>query len=90
MDPVDPTEQGPFGIELELEPDTRVFNIRGRASAAMLLFFLMDGSKGSLIEKLRNEAQFDTMLISYNMNLKEGDPFPTINELAESFEEDSE
>jgi len=86
MDPVDPTEQGPFGIQLELEPDTRVFNITGRASAAMLLFFLMDGSPGSLIEKLRNEAQFDTMLISYNMG--ETEIFPTINELAESFEEE--
>ena len=43
---------GPFGVQLELEPDTRVFNITGRASAAMLLFLLMDASPGSLIAKL--------------------------------------
>ena len=30
----------PFGVTLELEPDTRVFNLHGRASASMLLFFL--------------------------------------------------
>ena len=77
---------GPFGVQLEREPDTRVFNITGRASAAMLLFLLMDASPGSLIAKLKIEAQFDTMLISYNMG--EAETFPTINELAESFEEE--
>ena len=71
---------GPFGVQLELEADTRVFNITGRASAAMLLFFLMDASEGSLIAKLKNEAQFDTMLISYNMD--SGEPFPTLEEIA--------
>ena len=77
---------GPFGVQLELEPDTRVFNVTGRASAAMLLFLLMDTSPGSLISKLKNEAQFDTMIISYNMG--EAGTFPTINELSESFEEE--
>ena len=77
---------GPFGVQLELEADTRVFNITGRASAAMLLFFLMDASEGSLIAKLKNEAQFDTMLISYNMD--SGEPFPTLEEIAKSLEDD--
>ena len=77
---------GPFGVQLELEPDTRVFNITGRASAAMLLFFLMDASEGSLIAKLKNEAQFDTMLISYNMD--SGEPFPTLEEIAKNVEDD--
>jgi len=77
---------GPFGVQLELEADTRVFNITGRASAAMLLFFLMDASEGSLIAKLKNEAQFDTMLISYNMD--SGEPFPTLEEIAKSVEDD--
>ncbi len=76
---------GPFGVQLELEADTRVFNITGRASAAMLLFFLMDASPGSLIAKLRNEAQFDTMLISYNMG--PGEQFPTMDEILENIEE---
>ena len=77
---------GPFGVQLELEPDTRVFNITGRASAAMLLFFLMDASPGSLIAKLKNEAQFDTMLIGYNMRADE--PFPTLGEIAKNVEDD--
>lgn len=77
---------GPFGVQLELEADTRVFNITGRASAAMLLFFLMDASEGSLIAKLKNEAQFDTMLISYNMD--PGEPFPTLEEIAKNVEDD--
>ena len=77
---------GPFGVQLELEPDTRVFNITGRASAAMLLFFLMDASEGSLIAKLKNEAQFDTMLISYNMD--SGEQFPTLEEIAKNVEDD--
>ena len=77
---------GPFGVQLELEADTRVFNITGRASAAMLLFFLMDASEGSLIAKLKNEAQFDTMLISYNMD--SGEPFPTLEEIAKNDEDD--
>ena len=77
---------GPFGVQLELEPETRVFNITGRASAAMLLFFLMDASPGSLIAKLRNEAQFDTMLIGYNMGADE--PFPTLEEIAQNTEDD--
>ena len=77
---------GPFGVQLELEADTRVFNLTGRASAAMLLFFLMDASEGSLIAKLKNEAQFDTMLISYNMD--SGEPFPTLEEIAKNVEDD--
>ena len=77
---------GPFGVQLELEAATRVFNITGRASAAMLLFFLMDASEGSLIAKLKNEAQFDTMLISYNMD--SGEPFPTLEEIAKNVEDD--
>ena len=77
---------GPFGVQLELESNTRVFNITGRASAAMLLFFLMDASEGSLIAKLKNEAQFDTMLISYNMD--SGEPFPTLEEIAKNVEDD--
>ena len=77
---------GPFGVQLELEADTRVFNITGRASAAMLLFFLMDASEGSLIAKLKNEAQFDTMLISYNMD--SGEPFPTLEEIAKNVDDD--
>ena len=76
---------GPFGVQLEREPDTRVFNITGRASAAMLLFFLMDASPGSLIAKLRNEAQFDTMLLGYNMGADEA--FPTLEGIVESIEE---
>ena len=77
---------GPFGVQLELEADTRVFNITGRASAAMLLVFLMDASEGSLIAKLKNDAQFDTMLISYNMD--SGEPFPTLEEIAKNVEDD--
>ena len=77
---------GPFGVQLELEADTRVFNITGRASAAMLLFFLMDAYEGSLIAKLKNDAQFDTMLISYNMD--SGEPFPTLEEIAKNVEDD--
>ena len=77
---------GPFGVQLELEADTRVFNITGRASAAMLLFFLMDASPGGLIHKLKNEAQFDTMLIGYNMN--DDEQSPTLEEIANNVEDD--
>mgnify|MGYP006078805399 CR=1 FL=1 len=77
---------GPFGVQLELEPDTRVFNITGRASAAMLLFFLMDASPGGLIAKLKNEAQFDTMLIGYNMGADEH--FPALGEIATNLEDE--
>ena len=77
---------GPFGVQLEREPDTRVFNITGRASAAMLLFLLMDASPGSLIAKLKIEAQFDTMLISYNMG--PGEEFPTLEEIAKNLEDE--
>jgi hypothetical protein len=77
---------GPFGVQLELEPETRVFNLSGRASAAMLLFFLMDASPGGLISKLKNEAQFDTMLIGYNMS--EDEPFPTLEEIAKTLEDE--
>ena len=77
---------GPIGMQLEREPDTRVFNITGRASAAMLLFLLMDASPGSLIAKLKIEAQFDTMLISYNMG--PGEEFPTLEEIAKNLEDE--
>lgn len=80
--------EGPFGVQLELESETRVFNITGRASAAMLLFFLMDASPGSLIAKLRNEAQFDTMLLSYNMGGDEA--FPTVEGILENLEGDDD
>ena len=77
---------GPFGVQLEREPDTRVFNITGRASAAMFLFLLMEASPGSLIAKLKIEAQFDTMLISYNMG--SGEEFPTLEEIAKNLEDE--
>ena len=61
----------PFGITLELEPDTRVFNLHGRAPASMLLFFLMDASEGGLLNKLQEEVSFDNLLTGYHTNGKE-------------------
>lgn len=51
--------QEEWGVFLDLDPDTRVWDLRARGNAAMLLFILMDVSPLSLISKLIDESKFD-------------------------------
>ena len=51
--------QEEWGVFLDLDPDTRVWDLRARVNAAMLLFILMDVSPVSLISKLIDESKFD-------------------------------
>jgi|TARA_R110002020_G_scaffold39307_2_gene117057 hypothetical protein len=51
--------QEEWGVFLDLDPDTRVWDLRARGNAAMLLFILMDVSPVSLISKLIDESKFD-------------------------------
>ena len=50
-----------WGVFLDLDPETRVWDLRARGSAAMLLFLLMDVSPMSLMTKLIDESKFDSL-----------------------------
>jgi len=54
--------QEEWGVFLDLDPDTRVWDLRARGNAAMLLFILMDVSPMSLISKLIDESKFDAAI----------------------------
>ena len=41
-----------WGVSLNLDPETRVWEIHATGSAAMLLFILLDTSEHSLVTKL--------------------------------------
>ena len=48
-----------FGVALNLDPETRVWEVRARGNASMLMFLLLDVSEHSLMNKLFEEAKFD-------------------------------
>jgi len=52
---------------LDLDPETRIWQIRARGSAASLMFLLVDASPHSLMTKLLEEAKFDQVMRSYDV-----------------------
>ena len=51
-----------FGVALNLDPETRVWEVRARGNASMLMFLLLDVSEHSLMNKLFEEAKFDQVV----------------------------
>ena len=51
-----------FGGALNLDPETRVWEVRARGNASMLMFLLLDVSEHSLMNKLFEEAKFDQVV----------------------------
>lgn len=51
-------EEG-WGVMLNLDPETRVWELKARGTAAMLMFLLVDVTEHSLMNKLIDEAKFD-------------------------------
>ena len=49
---------------LNLDPETRTWEMRARGTAAMLMFLLVDASEGSVMSKLLEEAKFDQVIKS--------------------------
>ena len=62
----DTFEQG-WGVMLDLDPETRVWELRARGTAAMLMFLLMDVTDTSLMSKLMEEAKFDQVMKNYDV-----------------------
>ncbi len=56
-----------WGVHLNLDPETRVWELTARGSAAMLLFIFMDVSPMSLVNKLIEEAKFDSAIKGYDL-----------------------
>ena len=56
-------EEG-YGVLLDLDPETRIWEMRARGTAAMLMFLLVDASSGSVMTKLLEEAKFDQVVRS--------------------------
>ena len=55
------------GVMLDLDPETRIWQIRAKGSAASLMFLLVDASPHSLMTKLLEEAKFDQVMRSYDV-----------------------
>ena len=51
-----------YGVMLNLDPETRVWEIRARGQASMLMFLLLDVGEHSLMNKLYEEAKFDQVV----------------------------
>ena len=51
-----------FGVALNLDPETRVWEVRAKGNASMLMFLLLDVSEHSLMNKLFEEAKFDQVV----------------------------
>ena len=51
-----------FGVALNLDPETRVWEVRARGNASMLMFLLLDVSEHSLMNKLFEEAKVDQVV----------------------------
>lgn len=60
--------QEEWGVYLDLDPDNRVWELRARGSAAMLLFILMDVSPMSLVSKLVEESKFDAAIKGFEID----------------------
>ena len=59
-------ENVPFDIQLEMDPETRMWRITATGTASTLLYFLLDASEQGIIEKLCEEAKFDR-LVKYDL-----------------------
>ena len=53
-----------WGVMLNLDPETRIWEIRSRGTGAMLRLLLVDASEGSVMQKLFDEAKFDQVVKS--------------------------
>ena len=53
-----------WGVMLNLDPETRTWEMRARGTAAMLMFLLVDASEGSVMTKLLEAAKFDQVIKS--------------------------
>ena len=53
-----------WGVMLNLDPETRTWEMRARGTAAMLMFLLVDASEGSVMTKLLEESKFDQVIKS--------------------------
>jgi hypothetical protein len=51
-----------YGVMLNLDPETRVWEIKARGQASMLMFLLLDVGEHSLMNKLYEEAKFDQVI----------------------------
>jgi hypothetical protein len=51
-----------YGVMLNLDPETRVWEIKARGQASMLMFLLLDVGEHSLMNKLYEEAKFDQVV----------------------------
>ena len=51
-----------YGVALNLDPETRVWEIKARGQASMLMFLLLDVGEHSLMNKLYEEAKFDQVV----------------------------
>jgi len=63
----EPYRHDEWGIYLDLDPETRVWELRARGSAAMLLFIIMDVSPMSLVSKLIEESKFDAAIKGFEV-----------------------
>ena len=52
---------------LDLDPETRIWQIRAKGTAATLMFLLVDASPHSLMNKLLEDAKFDQVMRSYDV-----------------------
>ena len=59
-------ENVPFDIQLEMDPETRMWRITATGTASTLLYFLLDASEQGIIEKHLEEAKFDR-LVKYDL-----------------------
>ena len=59
-------ENVPFDIQLEMDPETRMWRITATGTASTLLYFLLDASEQGIIEKLWEEAKVDR-LVKYDL-----------------------
>ena len=66
-EPFDEPPDEDFGVMLDLDPETRIWQIRARGTAATLMFLLVDASPHSLMNKLLEEAKFDQVMRSYDV-----------------------
>ena len=60
------TDAPPFEIQLEMDPENRMWRIMATGSVSTLLFFLLDASDTGIVQKLWEEAKFDR-LVKYDL-----------------------
>ena len=51
-----------YGVMLNLDPDTRVWELTAKGQASMLMFLLLDVGEHSLMNKLYEEAKVDQVI----------------------------